>query len=76
MLIVTKFTDEQYITINQSTAGRFDPRVFVNCFQVEKCCERRLFIYIQSGDVANACVMAHLGPCHACFSYCLSQATT
>ena len=29
-----KFTDEQYATINQSTAGRFDPRVFVNCLQV------------------------------------------
>ena len=28
--IVTKFPDEQYTTINQSTAGRFDPRVFVN----------------------------------------------
>ena len=28
--IVTKFTDEQYTTINQSTAGRFDLRVFVN----------------------------------------------
>ena len=34
--IVAKFTDEQYTTINQSTAGRFDPRVFVNCLQVEK----------------------------------------
>ena len=33
-LIVTKFTDEQYTTISQSTAGRFDPRVFVNCLQV------------------------------------------
>ena len=32
--IVAKFTDEQYTTINQSTAGRFDPRVFVNCLQV------------------------------------------
>ena len=32
--IVTKFTDEQYTTINQSTAGRFDPRVFVNCLQI------------------------------------------
>ena len=29
--IVVKFTDEQYTNINQSTAGRFDPRVFVNC---------------------------------------------
>ena len=28
---VAKFTDEHYTTINQSTAGRFDPRVFVNC---------------------------------------------
>ena len=27
--IVAKFTDEQYTTINQSTAGRFDPRVFI-----------------------------------------------
>ena len=29
-----KFTDEHYTTINQSTAGRFDLRVFVNCLQV------------------------------------------
>ena len=29
-----KFTDEQYTTINWSTAGRFDQRVFVNCLQV------------------------------------------
>ena len=34
--IVVKFTDEQYTTINQSTAGRFYPRVFVNCLQVTK----------------------------------------
>ena len=26
--IVAKFTDEQYTTTNQSTVGRFDPRVF------------------------------------------------
>ena len=32
--IVAKFTDEQYTTINQSTAGCFNPRVFVNCLQV------------------------------------------
>ena len=32
--IVAKFTDEQYTTTNQSTARRFDPRVFVNCLQV------------------------------------------
>ena len=51
-----KFTDEQYTTVNQSTAGRFGPRVFVNCLQVEKCCEKRLFIWLQSGDVTNACV--------------------
>ena len=31
--IVAKFSDEQYTTINQSTTGRFDPRVFVNCLQ-------------------------------------------
>ena len=37
MLIIAKFTDEQYATINQSTAGRFDPRVFVNCLQVSSC---------------------------------------
>ena len=43
-----KFTDEQYATINQSTAGRFNLRVFVNCLQVKKCCERRLFIWLQS----------------------------
>ena len=35
--IVAKFTHEQYTTINQSTAGRFDPRVFVNtCKQLTK----------------------------------------
>ena len=32
--IVAKFTEELYTTINQSTAGCFDPRVFVNCLQV------------------------------------------
>ena len=32
--IVAKFPDEQYTIINQSTAGRFDPRVLVNCLQV------------------------------------------
>ena len=30
-VVLVKFTDEQYTTINQSTTGRFDPRVFVNC---------------------------------------------
>ena len=54
--LVGKFTDEQYTTINQSTAGRFNPRVFVNCLQVEKCCERRPFIWLQRGDATNACV--------------------
>ena len=34
--LVAKFTDEQYTTINQSTAGHFDPRVFVNCLQVKR----------------------------------------
>ena len=29
--IVVKFTDEQYTTINQSTAGHIDLRVYVNC---------------------------------------------
>ena len=56
LLIVAKFTDEQYRTIDESTAGRFDPRVFVNCLQVGKCCERRLFIWLLSGDVTNVCV--------------------
>ena len=55
-MCVTKFTDDQYITIDQSTAGRFDPRVFVNCLQAEKCCDRRLFIWLQSGDITVACV--------------------
>ena len=55
-MYVAKFTDEQYTTINQSTAGRFDPRVIVNCLQVEKCCERRLFIWLPSGDIINTCV--------------------
>ena len=36
--IVAKFTDEHYTTINQSTAGRYDPRVFVNCLQVSRTC--------------------------------------
>ena len=54
--IVAKFTDEQYTTINQSTAGQFDPRGFVNCLHVEKCCERRLFIWLESGDIIKACV--------------------
>ena len=34
---VAKFTDEQYATINQSTTGRFDLRVFVNCLQLLTC---------------------------------------
>ena len=34
MGVVVKFTDEQYTTVNQSTAGCFEPRVFVNCLQV------------------------------------------
>ena len=43
-LIVAKFTYEQYTTINQSTAGCFDPRVLVNCLQVT-------YTYISSYDV-------------------------
>ena len=31
---MAKFTYEQYATINQTNAGRFDPKVFVNCLQV------------------------------------------
>ena len=27
-----------------------------SCLQAEKCCGRRLFIWLQSGDVTNACV--------------------
>ena len=35
LILVAKFTDEQYtLLINQSNAGCFDPRVFVNCLQV------------------------------------------
>ena len=34
--LVVKFTDEQYTTNNHSRAGGFDPRVFVNCLQVEQ----------------------------------------
>ena len=33
LLIIAEFTDERYTTINQSTVGRFDPRVLVNCLQ-------------------------------------------
>ena len=35
-ILVAKFTDEQYTTIIQSRAGRFDPRVFVPCKQLTK----------------------------------------
>ena len=56
IIYTEKFTDEQCTTINLSTVGRFDPRVFVNCLQVENCCERRLFIWLQSGDVTSVCV--------------------
>ena len=43
---LAKFTDEQYTTINQSTAGRFDPRVFVNCLQVFlRCTQSRTILY-------------------------------
>ena len=50
--IVTKFTDEQYTTIKQSTAGRFDLRVFVSCFlEIHSCTLLQLqsiqSIYIQ-----------------------------
>ena len=40
MLIIAKFAYEQYATINQSTAGRFDPMVFVRDKdpQVETSC--------------------------------------
>ena len=33
-MLVVKFTDEQYTTINQSIARRFDLNVFVNCLLV------------------------------------------
>ena len=56
IMLVARFTDEQYTTINQSRAERFDPRVFVNWLQVEKCCERGLFIWLQCSDVSNMCV--------------------
>ena len=36
LILVEKFTDEQYTTINQSRAARFDLRVFVNYLQAEK----------------------------------------
>ena len=35
-MYIVNFTDEQYTTINQSTAGRFNPRVFVNCLHTRK----------------------------------------
>ena len=54
--LAAKFTDKQYITTSQSTAGHFDPTVFVNCLQVEKSCETRLFIWLQNGDITNECV--------------------
>ena len=54
--IVAKFADEQYTTIYQSTAGRSDQRVFVNCLQVEKRCKSRLFTWLQSIDVTNVCI--------------------
>ena len=53
---VSNFADEQFTTIIQSRAGRFDPRVFFNCLQAEKCCERRLFIWLQNGDITNECI--------------------
>ena len=34
------FTVEQYTTINQSTAGCFDLRVFVNCLQASTTCKQ------------------------------------
>ena len=35
--------DEQYTSINQPRAGRFDLNVFFSCLKVEKCYERSLF---------------------------------
>ena len=46
--IVAKFTDEQYTTINQSTAGRFDPSVFVNCLLY--CIRMYICIYPSNKD--------------------------
>ena len=45
-----KFFLEQNTTVNdKSTAGRFDPKVFVNCVQDKECSERWLLIY-KKGD--------------------------
>ena len=38
--------DEQYTTINQSTAGHFDPRVFANCLQLQSMYNQLLDISI------------------------------
>ena len=35
-ILVTQHSTEHYTTINQTTAGRFDPRVFVNCLPLTK----------------------------------------
>ena len=35
-LIIAKFTDEQYATINQSTAGRFNPRVLSTSYKCKQ----------------------------------------
>ena len=37
-LIITKFTYEQYATMNQTNAGRFDPRVETSCICLIHSC--------------------------------------
>ena len=48
--MLAKFTYEQYATINQSNAGCFDPRVFVNCNEMllRNCCQMLLHAMIYS----------------------------
>ena len=53
--IIAKFTDEQYATINQSTAGRFDPRVYVNCLQVRVDKDPR--VETSCSWLINSCVL-------------------
>ena len=58
--ITAKFTNEQYttITINQSTAGRFNPRVFVNCLQ--NCTIQSVVVHHIKGSIKRLALRGQL----------------
>ena len=57
--LVVKFTDEQYTTINQSRAGHFDLRVFVNCLQAATSINTSMSLYSITMHDTIACMWAY-----------------